>query len=154
MNESKRKKLSKDDRLEIYKKTDGHCAYCGIEIEVKDMQIDHVFPLSRGGLDEKENMFPACRSCNHYKSTMDLEDFREEIGKWHERLIRDSVTYKNAVRFGVVTPTPKKVIFYFEAMSKIKKIQIDIKPICEKCCNYGGDIYLCILLCGERENDD
>ena len=102
----KRKKLSKAERIEIHNKTDGHCAYCGIKIEIVDMQVDHVFPLNRGGLDEKENMLPACRSCNHYKSTFDLEDFREEIGKWHDRLIRDSVTYKNAVRFGVVTPTP------------------------------------------------
>ena len=29
-------------------------------------------------------------------------------------MMRDSVTYKNGVRFGVVTPTPHKVIFYFE----------------------------------------
>lgn len=118
MNESKRKKLSKDDRLEIYKKTDGHCAYCGIEIEVKDMQIDHVFPLRRGGLDEKENMLPACRSCNHYKSTLLLEDFRSEITKWHERLLRDNVTYKNAIRFGVVATTPKEIVFHFEKIGR------------------------------------
>lgn len=112
----KRKKLSKAERVEIHNKTDGHCAYCGIKIEIVDMQVDHVFPINRGGLDEKENMLPACRSCNHYKSTYGIEEFREEIGLWHERLMRDSVTYKNAVRFGVVTPTPKKVMFYFEKM--------------------------------------
>ena len=113
----KRKKLNKLERELIYIKTDGHCAYCGIEIEIADMQVDHVFPINRGGLDEKENMLPACRSCNHYKSTYDLEDFRREIGLWHERLMRDSVTYKNAVRFGVVTPTPHKIEFYFEVIN-------------------------------------
>lgn len=113
----KRKKLSKSERIEIHNKTDGHCAYCGFPLKITDMQVDHVIPLNRGGLDEKENMLPACRSCNHYKSTFDLEDFREEIGKWHDRLIRDSVTYKNAVRFGQIIPTPRKTIFYFEAIN-------------------------------------
>ena len=103
-------------RQSVYEKYGGHCAYCGEHIEYKDMQVDHVFPINQGGLDEKENMLPACRSCNHYKSTYGIEEFREEIGLWHERLMRDSVTYKNAVRFGVVTPTPKKVMFYFEKM--------------------------------------
>lgn len=31
-------------------------------------------------------------------------------------LMRDSVTYKNAVRFGLVTPTPHPVKFYFEQL--------------------------------------
>lgn len=110
----KRKKLTKVQRIEIHKKTDGHCAYCGIEIKIEEMQIDHVFPLNRGGLDSKENMLPACRSCNHYKSTLLLEDFRQEITKWVDRLMRDSVTFKNAIRFGQVVASPQQVIFFFE----------------------------------------
>lgn len=30
--------------------------------------------------------------------------------------MRDSVTYKNAVRFGLVEPKPHKVVFYFERL--------------------------------------
>lgn len=33
-------------------------------------------------------------------------------------LMRDSVTYKNAVRFGLVTPTPHPVKFYFEQIGR------------------------------------
>jgi hypothetical protein len=29
-------------------------------------------------------------------------------------LARDSVTYRNAVRYGLVVPKPRKIIFYFE----------------------------------------
>ncbi len=36
----------------VYKKYDGHCAYCGKKIELKDMQIDHFVPLLRGWSDE------------------------------------------------------------------------------------------------------
>ena len=34
----------KIDRLKIYNKYGGHCAYCGREIEYKQMQVDHHFP--------------------------------------------------------------------------------------------------------------
>lgn len=29
--------MKKEDRLKIYRKYDGHCAYCGKSIEYKDM---------------------------------------------------------------------------------------------------------------------
>ena len=45
---------------------------------------------------------------------MTVDRFRANIEKFPERLMRDSVTYKNAVRFGLVEPKPHKVVFYFE----------------------------------------
>lgn len=68
---NQRRKLTKDERMAVYKKTNGHCAYCGCELEYKDMQVDHVIPIngwSEQGEDTLDNMLPACRSCNHYKS--------------------------------------------------------------------------------------
>ena len=109
-----RKRLSAEIRKQIWDKFNGHCAYCGCEIALKEMQADHVIPLHRGGADEIDNLYPACRSCNYYKSTLTVEEFREQIGKWHERLMRDDVTYKNAVRFGQVEPKPHRQTFYFE----------------------------------------
>ena len=40
-----------------------------VEITIKEMQADHVVPLHLGGADEISNLYPACRACNHYKST-------------------------------------------------------------------------------------
>lgn len=37
--------ISKKIRKEVYRKYDGHCAYCGREIAYKDMQVDHFLPL-------------------------------------------------------------------------------------------------------------
>jgi hypothetical protein len=65
-------------------------------------------------IDTIENMLPACRSCNNYKSTLTIEKFRDAIGKWPEVLNSGNVTYRNAVRFGQVKPTPHPVVFYFE----------------------------------------
>lgn len=43
---NQRRKLTKDERMAVYKKTNGHCAYCGCELEYKDMQVDHVIPIN------------------------------------------------------------------------------------------------------------
>lgn len=39
---SKHKSIPKKDRLKIYEKYNGHCAYCGCELNYKDMQVDHI----------------------------------------------------------------------------------------------------------------
>lgn len=110
----KRKRLSAEERKQIYDMFDGHCAYCGCEITIKNMQVDHIEPLRNGGTDTLDNMFPACRSCNHYKCTMTIEKFRKQVERMPYVLMRDSVTYKNAVRFELVIPNPHNVLFYFE----------------------------------------
>ena len=40
--------INKKTRELVYKKYDGHCAYCGKEIEIKDMQVDHMYPKAYG----------------------------------------------------------------------------------------------------------
>jgi 5-methylcytosine-specific restriction endonuclease McrA len=40
------------------------CAYCG---DTRDLEQDHIIPVSRGGGYTKENIIPACRSCNASK---------------------------------------------------------------------------------------
>ncbi len=110
----KRRSFSKAVRSEVYAKTNGRCAYCGCEITMRAMQVDHVFPVSMGGTDDARNLLPACRSCNYYKGAETLSIFRRAIERWPDVLRRDSVTYRNAVRFGMVEPKPHSVVFYFE----------------------------------------
>jgi 5-methylcytosine-specific restriction endonuclease McrA len=44
---------------------DGHqCQYCARRPAVRDLNIDHVLPRSRGGPDSWENLVTACRPCN------------------------------------------------------------------------------------------
>lgn len=113
----KRRRLTKAERKIIHEKCSGRCAYCGCALKYKAMQVDHVIPLSNGGEDTLENMLPSCRSCNHYKGMSGLEDFRRHVENMPGVLMRDSVTYKNAVRFGLVKPDPHPVVFYFEKMA-------------------------------------
>ncbi len=116
-----RRKLTPNERRAVYQKMNGRCAYCGCELSMKTMTVDHVIPLAHhGGKDNIDNMLPACRSCNHYKSTLTLEKFRAAVERFPAVLARDSVTYRNAVRFGVVKPAPHKVKFYFERQEENK----------------------------------
>ena len=39
---SAHKKIPKKIRLLVYEKCNHRCAYCGCELEYKDMQVDHV----------------------------------------------------------------------------------------------------------------
>lgn len=120
MNGLQRKHISKNDRIYVYNLCGGHCAYCGCSISIRQMQVDHYIPLELAALvpdqdlNSRGNYLPACRSCNNYKSSMNIEKFRLCITKFTDVLLRDSVTYKNAVRFGQIVPTQHVQQFYYE----------------------------------------
>ena len=115
----KRIALSKDIRRKVYKKTDGHCAYCGCELEYKDMQVDHVESLYwYNGTNDLDNLMPACRPCNLYKSTQSVESMKENLALIPQRLIRDSSTFRLALKYGLITINEKPIEFYFEGMEE------------------------------------
>lgn len=101
------------NRKAVHEKYNGHCAYCGVAIDIKEMQVDHLLPQWR--VNDKsyhipfeqvhceDNYMPSCRSCNKYKSGNPLESFR-----------RDRPTFNLAERFGLIECKPKPVVFYFE----------------------------------------
>lgn len=123
-----RRRLAPKERQAVYNLTGGKCAYCGEQIAYADMQVDHVIPLRKGGVDALDNMLPACRSCNHYKRGNTLEGWRRILEETPETLERDCYTYRQAVRFGTVTPTPKKIAFYFEQENVHRKGQLEGPP--------------------------
>lgn len=115
----------KIDRVAIHTKYNGRCAYCGVSIHIKDMQVDHIEPLHRGRtisteermrLSHINNLNPTCRPCNYRKRTHSIEEYRAEIGEQVNRLRRDSNPFELAEKFGLVKETGKAVVFYFETM--------------------------------------
>jgi 5-methylcytosine-specific restriction enzyme A len=46
---------------------EGKCHYCGINVGGKNLTMDHIVPLSRGGKSKKGNAVPACKECNNKK---------------------------------------------------------------------------------------
>lgn len=108
-------------RENVYKKSNGHCWYCGDKLQ-KGWHTDHFLPIGRNPdktvnnpeNDNFDNLVPACASCNIMKSDMDIESFRELISNFVKRLNRDITIYRHAKKFGLVKETDKKVIFWFE----------------------------------------
>lgn len=45
----------------------GICHYCSKKYMAKDLTMDHVVPLARGGESSKGNIVAACRECNQKK---------------------------------------------------------------------------------------
>jgi 5-methylcytosine-specific restriction endonuclease McrA len=45
----------------------GICHYCNKKFSAKDLTMDHVVPIARGGTSTQGNVVPACKSCNQDK---------------------------------------------------------------------------------------
>ena len=45
----------------------GLCHYCGKKFSPKDLTMDHVIPIARGGTSTEGNIVPACKACNRDK---------------------------------------------------------------------------------------
>jgi len=55
---------------------DGHaCTYCGSD---KQLEGDHIVPLSRGGSNAFANLATACRPCNVSKGSKTLKEWRAQ----------------------------------------------------------------------------
>lgn len=117
----------KINRQEVYNKCDGHCAYCGKDITLKQMQVDHKEPLFRGstdkqlirsnikrGTDNIDNLLPSCARCNRWKSTYTIELFRKEIKLQVQRLNDYHNNYRMAKDYNLIQETNQPVIFYYE----------------------------------------
>jgi len=60
--------LISEEWLDILKEFKYECAYCGKEFDCENLPTrDHIIPISKGGNNIKENIVPACRSCNSKK---------------------------------------------------------------------------------------
>lgn len=109
-------------RERVYQRFAGRCAYCGLAIEYKAMQIDHYLPKCKEkfyarrfkkDVHAEANLMPACRRCNHYKRARTPKQFRELMATLHERL-ESLYILKVAVDFGMATIKPFDGRFYFE----------------------------------------
>ena len=108
--------ISRETRAAVYAKCGGRCGYCGIVLDtIKAMQVDHIQPKQFRGTDDFENLMPACRSCNNYKTVFSVEEFRRMVSQQVELLRRYATNYRHAERFGLVKATvPERIVFYFE----------------------------------------
>lgn len=75
-----RRGASKDVAASIQKDIEGGwftiCHYCKVLLAPREVSIDHVDPLSRGGAHERENLVGCCARCNRLKGALTGGEFR------------------------------------------------------------------------------
>jgi 5-methylcytosine-specific restriction protein A len=59
------------------KRAAGVCYHCGGKFPPKELTMDHLVPVIRGGKSTKGNLVPSCKSCNsERKHRLPFEDQR------------------------------------------------------------------------------
>jgi hypothetical protein len=57
-------------RKNIYLRDRNRCQYCGRHFSTRDLNLDHVVPLSRGGRSSWDNIVCCCLDCNSQKGNL------------------------------------------------------------------------------------
>jgi 5-methylcytosine-specific restriction enzyme A len=63
---------------------EGSCYFCGNKFHPKELTMEHVVPLIRGGKSSKGNIVPACKECNNKKKYLlpiEWEDYLKNLQK-------------------------------------------------------------------------
>jgi len=64
---------------QLIKDSDNICFWCDREIPNGKMHLDHIYPLSRGGKDEINNLVVSCEYCNKRKANKPPEEWLNEV---------------------------------------------------------------------------
>lgn len=62
------------NKINVLKRDNFTCQYCGCKLNDSTGTVDHVFPESRGGKNNWKNVVAACRHCNGKKSNLTLSE--------------------------------------------------------------------------------
>jgi 5-methylcytosine-specific restriction endonuclease McrA len=57
------------------------CYYCNRHFKPKELTMDHIVPLARGGRSTKDNLVACCKECNTKKKTLLPIEWEEYMGE-------------------------------------------------------------------------
>ena len=72
-----RKPISGSVRYQVIKRAKTRCEACGISLEERNLEVDHIVPKSLGGKDDISNYQALCYLCNANKGNRDDTNFTE-----------------------------------------------------------------------------
>lgn len=61
----------------------GECYYCHTRVPPKELTMDHIVPIVRGGTSNKSNIVACCKDCNSKKKHMlpiEWQEYLESLG--------------------------------------------------------------------------
>jgi 5-methylcytosine-specific restriction protein A len=59
----------------------GVCHYCGLRFPLKELTMDHIVPISKGGKTTKGNVVVCCKTCNSQKKSTLLMEWDKYLNK-------------------------------------------------------------------------
>ena len=87
MNSNKQRiRFPRQLKSRLYREQRGRCSYCGFTHQMGYLEIDHKYPLSRGGGNEINNLQLLCTRCNMRKGIQSDGEFRR---RYHRLLPAD-----------------------------------------------------------------
>lgn len=72
-------------RFEVLKRAGNRCELCGISSQERQLDVDHIRPVSKGGSNDESNFQVLCRKCNAQKGNLDDTDFRAVTTQFQHR---------------------------------------------------------------------
>jgi 5-methylcytosine-specific restriction endonuclease McrA len=63
----------------------GACHYCGAEMAPKELTLDHIVPIIRGGKSTRGNCVPSCKECNNRKKHLLPIEWEEYLQRLKEK---------------------------------------------------------------------
>ena len=64
----------------------GVCQYCGRATPPKELTMDHIVPVSRGGKSTKGNVVAACKACNTAKKQLLPMEWQQYLKQFDQPL--------------------------------------------------------------------
>ena len=79
-------KIPQSEYDALFESQNGFCAYCGKELKTDGKwtdpdfyNLDHIYPVSKGGIHTLGNLVYSCHKCNMEKETKTIEEWRPEL---------------------------------------------------------------------------
>jgi 5-methylcytosine-specific restriction endonuclease McrA len=66
------------------RRSSGRCHFCGRKFPPRELTMDHIVPIVRGGKSTRGNVVPACKECNSKKKYMLPIEWEEYLAKLRE----------------------------------------------------------------------
>ncbi|RZO90855.1 MAG: hypothetical protein EVA56_03075 [alpha proteobacterium HIMB114] len=85
-NNIKEIKITKNVRDKIYEIQKAKCNACSAEMELRNLELDHIIPRAKGGGDYFENFQLLCSSCNRVKGDRPMAYLKLKLEKMNEKM--------------------------------------------------------------------
>jgi ATP adenylyltransferase len=72
-------------RYDVIRRAKGRCEACGVSVEERALEVDHIVPRNNGGTDDPANLQALCYLCNAQKRDRDDTDFAAEKRSYEDR---------------------------------------------------------------------